>query len=444
MPRKNRRNHRNSLNASFSGVSTRAQKTKLAKAKQINTNLIMEEPNLDTIISLIPIFDGKKLSDVEYFLTEFENLTKSKNLKEEAKLSILKAKLTGTAREKISQNKALIEEKKYEDFKKKLIELFKIKKSFAQAQADFFNLKQKVGQNLTSYLVEFNSVASLYTEKSNAEVNPNGNAKFLDLVKLTRFMDSIRPDLGMDLRKTFPENFEDACKTALKLEEAYDNIATDQINSLTSEPQLIDKLIKLNVETAEQVKSLAQEVNNIKAKPVENLNTKSRFCTICKRSSHEEVNCWYNKANQTNTHHNQNNPHKFANNRGFHRAHYRNYNQYGRQNYYSPVPDGNGFYTWFPNYQPTPPPPHHPYNMPNDHYYNPQQYFNNYDTQGFNQRQRGRNRGGHYNNHDKKYSDSSEDREKGMNNRDSTRRGKFKRGTHYKADKNDKNKEAEN
>lgn len=76
-----------------------------------------------------------------------------------------------------------------------------------------------------------------------------------------------------------------------------------------------------------------------------------KFRNICKSSSHDEDSCWFNKANKNTTRIIG----KDFQTLGKMPGHYKNYNNYDKQNYSNSSTVGNGFYHFVPTYHPIPP-----------------------------------------------------------------------------------------
>lgn len=65
----------------------------------------------------------------------------------------------------------------------------------------------------------------------------NGNNSFMELLKLSTFLNGIRGDLSLDVRKQAPKNFKDARYLVKQIELAYDQSQVDQINALNSKSE---------------------------------------------------------------------------------------------------------------------------------------------------------------------------------------------------------------
>lgn len=363
MPGNKRRYKRKSVDLNTSGIKTRRQRQKIKNKKNDqNNNNKMAKPSVDTLLTFIPVFDGKKESNINFFVSEFNNLMEEVDLDDKSKLAILKAKLVGQAREKLANDESLNTEKDFAKFKEKLIDIFSAKTNFSTAQNNFFALRQKPTQSITDFIYEFNAAAKLYADKSGQKIE-NSNNKLFETIKFTRFLESMRPDLSLDVRRMAPANFNDACKFAKQMEEAYNQVSLNEINTIqkSSNDENFDKLLKLNIESAEQIKILTSELNNLKLKSKENIENKNNWCEYCKRKSHSIETCWFRNSTKNSQQRNENPSGQNSKNRYFYNnkfqqrpnfsPRYTNPNQNMQfQNYAMP-----GGYYGFPPYFPPPP-----------------------------------------------------------------------------------------
>lgn len=454
-----RKTHRESTGRS--GVKTRTQKKQLVvesnnnillntnknnkntescdtSEEEINIEFSMTAPTPEQLVGFIYPFDNKKENNINYFLLQFDNLIDQTAYNNAHKLTILKAKITGPARERLMQDESVFLETDLKKFKDKLRELFSVKCNFSSAQNLFFSLKQKPDQSISDFITEFNATANLYIKKSGQGLNEQNNSRFLDQMKLARFLDAIRADISLEVRKNTPETFDEACKVALKLEEAYAQTNMQEINTFSAsrEADILHKLDKLSSESTEQIRTLVTEINNLKLRVEERTEKVNKYCEFCKKDTHDTQDCWYkDKHKKINSGYRGN---IYQNNNGFNNPQTRPYGgnfkqQEGfRTRYYQPNAKNNEFYNYDPNYDApyfyAPPPP-----MFTQH---PHTYY--YNTQGYIQHPRGRGRGGYHNdvrnNHKENYerqensnAGNRDTKHKGNGKKSSYRRGQGKR-----------------
>lgn len=160
----------------------------------------------DALLILIPQFDGKKSSDIEFFLKQFAEIYKKSKNAEDCKLIILRAKIVRPAKGRLAKNLELGKEMNYNTFREKLIKFIQANTSFQEAQAKFFLLKQTADQSVREFTNEFKTAAKLYVETSGQSTDTE--SKFIESIKLSHFLESVRSDFSLDLRRFFPKRFQ--------------------------------------------------------------------------------------------------------------------------------------------------------------------------------------------------------------------------------------------
>lgn len=281
--------------------------------------------NLDSLFSNISNFEGSKSQDIEYFIESFEQMAAVTKIPDNLKILLLKTKLSGYAKQVLMHSKNLREEQNFEDFKKKLIESFKTQKSFAEAQHSFTNLKQKASQSVQEFAKQFNLEASKFLSLS-GHSNKIGAAELLNTIKLSKFIQAIRSDVAFELEKLGPSNFDEALNQAIKIEMALNNKRheTNNINSKQND-QSVQNLFDLASQQQSEIVQLKNQLERMKLEKEGNLqaklsnniakqtykNSKSRYCHICKVSSHDTDYCYFNQKRSKNNSYatqNQNQP----------------------------------------------------------------------------------------------------------------------------------------
>lgn len=283
-----------------SKITNTSNKTTQTLTENMETKITL---TLDSLIQNIQTFEGKKEQDIEFFLEQFDDITKAANLAPELKLLVLRSKLGGHAKQILITSPELREEKDYTEFKTKLIKVFQTKKSFAEAQQNFASINQKPNQSVEDFAKQFSITAQKYL-CSSGHSKKSGARELLNTIKLTKFIDALRPDIAFEVHKNGPETFEEACEQAKKIEIAI-NANRKEINTTqtNSENTALATIIELSNNQNAQINSIQQELNNLKlnsqvrqSQPVE--KTEERYCHICKTSSHSTENCFYNTKNK--------------------------------------------------------------------------------------------------------------------------------------------------
>lgn len=259
--------------------------------------------NFDSFLQNIKNFEGKKEQDVEYFLEQFEQLADATKLPDNLKVILLKSKLAGNAKQILINSPDLRNESVYDTLKQKLIENFKSEKSFVEAQNKFMSLKQLPSQNVEDFARQFNLAAQQYLSIS-GHASKNGAKELLTAMKLTKFIEALRPDISFEVQKTGPENFENALKIAKKIEIALNN-ASSEINAIKTEKKspLYEALIQLSKDQSTQIKEMTEQINNLKLQETKSETRENKekiYCHICEKSNHQTQDCYFNQKNKNN------------------------------------------------------------------------------------------------------------------------------------------------
>lgn len=307
----------------------------------------------DALLQNLHNFEGKKEQDIEFFLEQFEQMAQATNLTESFKIIILKAKLAGHAKQILINSPELREETNFENLKNKLKEIFKIKKSFAEAQQKFSSISQLPSQTVDDFAKQFNITAQKYLSMS-GHAKKDGAKALLDTIKLTKFVEALRPDISFEVQKTGPECFEDALKQAQKIEIALNNNKRE-INNVTagSNSTAFEALLDFANSQTTELQQIKQEINNLKLqtdkKPTTNnretlpQNNLEKYCHICSKKNHMTDQCSFNLKNKGNNQRNFTPRPRFQhNNQNFRPRNSQNYwPQFRQRNYFAMPQYGN-------------------------------------------------------------------------------------------------------
>lgn len=188
------------------------------------------------------------------------------------------------------------------------MDYFKKEKSFAQAQQNFINAKQKPNQTVEEFTKSFNVEAQKYLAMS-GHASKAGAKDLLETIKLSKYIEALRPDIAFELIKEAPETFDEAVRIAKNMEIALNSKSASEINNLTSKSEntLYEALIQLSKDQKSQIQELKEQVNNLKIN--ENNASKNqtdtaskieRYCHICSKQNHDTQNCFFNKKASNN------------------------------------------------------------------------------------------------------------------------------------------------
>lgn len=285
------------FNAFLGEARTRLQKSQIKNIPKKNS--IMEN-----LINYIPAFDAKKETNINFYITQFEEAATHANIAKEIRLVILKSKLTGVAREKLQADAELHSETDYEKFKEKLRNIFGSKLSFGEAHDNFSKLKQSPTETINDFITRFNTEAAKVFEISGL-ANKNDAKKLFELMKLHKFTDAVKSDIAFEIRKKDIQTFNEATETARVIEAAINSTNFAEVNNINRNDttEFCQNLIQQNKLQAENMAKLQLELENLKLaqqnREKKNSSDKEKYCEICKRTNHTVQDCRYKNSNQT-------------------------------------------------------------------------------------------------------------------------------------------------
>lgn len=331
-----------------------------------------ETANTDNLLTVIAHYDGKKEGNIQYFIEEFDRAAAQTKFSPEVKLIILRSKFVGMARERLQTDSELNSETDYGKFKEKALQTFATKTTFGESHNDFSKIQQKPGESMSDYIVRFNLVAAKFFDISGLSNKPDAR-KLFDLMKLHRFLESIKPDIALEIRKRAIDKYKDATEIALTVEEAFLSVKFEELNAIgtNATTEFCESLLRKNEQQANEISQLRSELEKLKSRPTEKLQNNPRnntkFCNICNLRNHDTDSCRYNVNNkrqyQNNTYQ-QNFPTHAQNMQGFVNPgnDSRNFQGYGSVNNWNfpppplppPVPMGQNYhYNYVPQVQPS-------------------------------------------------------------------------------------------
>lgn len=274
------------------------------KPEKLSTPKKMAENNIsysvDTLIQSLPTFDNPDEQNINFFLESFQQICEAAKIPENLKVILLKSKFTGSARQFLVNSPELRTETDYEKFKSNIIENFSFAVPFEDTQTEFTEAKQKVLESVDKYARKFNLASQKYLEKS-GQAKKEGAIALLEKIKLTNFVNGLRPDIAFEVRKFSPSNFKEAVDVAKKIESAYSK--SKELNTIDQQSCTTNStLTELAKIQAQQISELTAQMNalskNIQSTPEHNIP--NIYCHICNKGNHATEHCFYNMKNQSN------------------------------------------------------------------------------------------------------------------------------------------------
>lgn len=257
-----------------------------------------------SLANSLPTFSGSKEEDITFFLNNLESVADLEKWSKEKTVIILKLLVKESARKFLidlleSDNLSL------EEIKDALKQKFQKRIEFSVTQKSFNNLKQSPQESVQDLADRVSKVTSRFANPKNCR--EQSLKELENNLKLSKFIEALRADLRIELKKAGPKNFEQAVEIAKNIESALEDSEHIRINNLSSHnsPEY-DLLIEQQLQTNKTIHELAEKINNLTMKNSENSNkhiskTFQNFqsrevqtvcCHICFKN-HMTTDCWF-------------------------------------------------------------------------------------------------------------------------------------------------------
>lgn len=243
----------------------------------------------------VPKFGGHENESVEFFLEQINSIARLEQWSEEKKLLIIKLNCTDKAQQYISTDPLASRANSVVALQDLLKQKFCRVQTFSQLQKEFSNISQTPSKSVKE-------IAELIEKCGNAylEINNDSSEEVKNLsekIKLNKFLEAIRTDLRIEVKKQNPQNFKKAVKIANNIENALEGVPC-QSNSMQSIDILT--LCQGQIETNNRILELTKQVEELKnSKIVNNVrmqedsrNSQNLFCLICGKR-HLTIKCWH-------------------------------------------------------------------------------------------------------------------------------------------------------
>ncbi|GBN10079.1 hypothetical protein AVEN_141697-1, partial [Araneus ventricosus] len=251
------------------------------------------------ISSLTPFKGGNE--NFDFFIKQFIEIAKLEKWGEAKKILVLKLNLKDEALKFLVSNPKLEEINHFDSLVKKLEEKFCKKPNFEEAQRQFNNLKQKVSQSISDLAEQVSSTTDKFSNPNNSEEENIIN--LTEKLKLSKFIEVLRPDIRVEVKKLGPKNFKSAVAIAKNIDNALSddgaeiNVTDSGINQILSQQLSTNKQI---LELSEKVNAISSQnlcVNSLTEAPATNSNNVQSYqqspCQICGKLNHKANNCFH-------------------------------------------------------------------------------------------------------------------------------------------------------
>lgn len=260
--------------------------------------------SVDTLLTNSNNFEGKPEQDVNYFISQFNEIAEAAKIPKDLKLIFFKSKLAGIAKDILINTPSLREEKNYDNFITNFKVLFKSERSFVQAQDQFTQAKQTPTQSVADFTKNLNMSAQKYLATS-GHAAKEGAIDFLNTIKLSKFIQGLRSEIKFELEKFPPDSFDNAVSMAKKIEIALNNRNITEVNNIETQKNtaIYDAILQMSESHNKQMKEITEQVNSIRINgqtPNQiQVETNKPFCHICQKDNHITQNCFYNAKNSS-------------------------------------------------------------------------------------------------------------------------------------------------
>lgn len=259
-------------------------------------NMATNSMDFSSIMTLLPTFEGKPSQNINLFLTQFNDITKLANLDDSVKLIIIKTKLREKAYEYSMENSDMKEINDYKQFCKKLKQKYAPQIDFAHQQQKLLALNQTNESNVEDYAEQIKKATKLFLDAAELS-NSEGAKDFTHKMMLNKFLEGLKSNIQLEVRKESPKTFDEAVEIARRIEKAVN--LTPQDSSVQNQI-LIDTIMNMQQKYSEKIDALTEQLNNI------NVNKNSQqtqlFCAHCKTHTHNTENCRKIKTHQLYQH----------------------------------------------------------------------------------------------------------------------------------------------
>lgn len=255
----------------------------------------------ESLANLIPTFSGKDNENVKFWLGQISQIATLEKWNNEKKSIILRLHCRDIALKFLIEDPIAAEENDFVKLSELLLKKFEKKQTFQEIQKQFSNISQKQNQSVKDLANEVSIAADKYVNVDND--NPNGNAILKENLKLTKFLEALKPDISLEVKKFGPKNFNDALTHAINIESALEQSNENSSNNILNVD--IHNILKENLMKDQLIADLNKRLNNLtSSNVVNNVNkvtaTTSRetnypnnvTCHICSKP-HLTTECWY-------------------------------------------------------------------------------------------------------------------------------------------------------
>ena len=250
-----------------------------------------KENNYGSILSLLPSFENNENEDIDYFISQIDAICGLAKLDKAVKLILLRNKLKGAALQFVTQNEQMREEQNYDTFKVKLTERFKKDKNIFEAQNAFMTTEQKQSETVKQFKERIETAAAKFLSATRLQ-DSQGAIQFNEKLKLSKFLDGLRPEIKLETKMRGPQNFQEAFEIAKTIEMALNGTETP-VNNITQDTTILDIVLQGQKEQDLKMQQIEKKLEELTRANTQQ-NNQQIICQICGKPRHTARQCWYN------------------------------------------------------------------------------------------------------------------------------------------------------
>ncbi|KFM70062.1 hypothetical protein X975_04397, partial [Stegodyphus mimosarum] len=188
-----------------------------------------------SLASALPTFSGNVSQNVDFFIDQINSVEEREKWPNEKKLIILKIYCRDKALDFLANDSRAAIENDFENLEKLLKDKFSQVESFQVIQQKFSNFSQKCNQSVRELADEITTAATKYINEDSVE-NLSLH-KLKENMKLTKFLDALRADIRIEVKKLGLSSFDRVIELASNIENALNNQKI-YLNSINAEQNL--------------------------------------------------------------------------------------------------------------------------------------------------------------------------------------------------------------
>lgn len=244
-----------------------------------------------SLASALPTFSGEHDENISFFIDQMSQMADLEEWNEQRKSLVLKIQLRGKALKFVMENESC-KNMSFGELTKLLEKKFTRSESFEIIQNNFTSIRQAQNQSVEELADKVAVCAAKYfgcPPNSNEEVK-----KLTQKAMLSKFIEALRPDLRLEVKKLGPMDFVTAVNQAKNIEKALEDSGTSsnapdysqEINTLIMQQMQNNKAIEELSGKIEELVPVGKvnNLNEVEDNTNQNVNDGNVSCHICQEN----------------------------------------------------------------------------------------------------------------------------------------------------------------